>query len=364
VGRDLLLDVVEAVADEQAPAAFELAGRAVELGYDLRAVCRELSRVVRDLLLISVDASRISDPEIAGEGERDRLKTLAGRFSREDLLRAFDVLTRAEMDIRSAAQPRYHLEIALLRWIHLRKLVAIEDLIAGTAPMPSAGGPPVDAGSRAPQRLAGGPQAPTPQSSRAPAAPARPVERPAAAMPPRSAPPALSRPAAAAAGAPAPAAPTAPAGASAAGLSGPALKDALLAEVRRSKAVFYNMVVAQAQRIEVLDDRVTFSFSSNQRTLRDTFEQNRPWLEGVAQQVAGRRIAVGCTQAEPAAAPVRSRPDTGAEGAKPVSPGAETAGAPDDGERKSALRERAMADAGVQALLEVFPAEIRDVEEI
>src|SRR5882757_7560167 len=131
VGRDLLLDAVQAVADEDAPAAFTLAARAVEMGYDLRAVCRELSRMVRDVLVLAVDPSRINDAEIAGDGERDRLKALAGRFSREDLLRAFDLLTRAEQEIKSAAQPRYHLEMALLRWIHLRKLVSIEDLIAG-----------------------------------------------------------------------------------------------------------------------------------------------------------------------------------------------------------------------------------------
>src|SRR5438128_10527263 len=131
VGRDLLLDAVQAVADEDAAAAFTLTARAVEMGYDLRAVCRELSRVVRDLLVLSVDSSRISDPEIAGEGERDRVKALAARFSREDLLRAFDLLTKAEADIRTAAQPRYHLEMAFLRWIYLRKLVSIEDLIAG-----------------------------------------------------------------------------------------------------------------------------------------------------------------------------------------------------------------------------------------
>src|SRR6476646_5804588 len=138
VGRDLLLDTLQAVADEDAPASFALAARAVEMGYDLRAVCRELSRMVRDVLVLSVDPSRIDDPEIAGEGERDRLKALAKRFSREDLLRAFDLLTRAEQDIKSAAQPRYHLEMALLRWIHLRKLVSIEDLIAGTGAAPAA----------------------------------------------------------------------------------------------------------------------------------------------------------------------------------------------------------------------------------
>src|ERR1700720_4483022 len=50
VGRDLLLDAVQAVGREDALAAFGLTARAVEMGYDLRAVCRELSRVVRDLL--------------------------------------------------------------------------------------------------------------------------------------------------------------------------------------------------------------------------------------------------------------------------------------------------------------------------
>src|SRR6185436_6857579 len=108
VGRDLLLNTLTAVADEDPVAAFSLAGRAVEMGYDLRLVCRELSRMVRDLLVLSVDPSRISDPEIAGEGERERLTALAARFSREDLLRAFDLLTKAETDIRSSTQPRYH----------------------------------------------------------------------------------------------------------------------------------------------------------------------------------------------------------------------------------------------------------------
>src|SRR5581483_4438977 len=158
VGRDLLLDAVQAVADENAPAAFALAGRAVEMGYDLRLVVRELSRVTRDLLVLSVDPARAADPEIAGEGERERLLDLAKRFSREDLLRAFDLLTRAEADIRGAAQPRYHLEMALLRWIYLRKLVAIEDLIHGAAAGDVGPGfppPPASTSARAAARPAG-----------------------------------------------------------------------------------------------------------------------------------------------------------------------------------------------------------------
>ena len=342
VGRDLLLDTLQAVADEDAPASFALAARAVEMGYDLRAVCRELSRMVRDVLVLAVDPSRLNDPEIAGEGERDRLKALAGRFSREDLLRAFDLLTRAEQDIKSAAQPRYHLEMALLRWIHLRKLVSIEDLIAGTAPAPRtphlaprATAPAVLTTDSAPRTTA--PAAvgkPTPSLA---AQAARAVAN-VATMPTGSG--STRTP------------PEQPAMAPAAEPSAN-FKDVLLAEIKRAKAVFYNMVVAQAQRIEVAGDRVTFTFTPAQRALKDQFEQQKTWLESIAQPIAGRRITVASVQAEASSAPPPA--DSGA-GAK--------APAQQSAEKKSALREQALADAGVQTMLEVFAAEIRDVEEM
>jgi DNA polymerase-3 subunit gamma/tau len=342
VGRDLLLDTVQAVVDEDAPQAFALAARAVEMGYDLRAVCRELSRAVRDLLVLSVDPSRISDPEIAGEGERDRLMALSARFSREDLLRAFDLLTRAEAEIRGAAQPRYNLEMALLRWIHLRKLVPIESLIqaldsgasVSRTPGPkSAGGRQDTADLAAPAGRQGStPASPPARTGATPASP------PASTVSTSASPP--GRTSSAPAGTPPP--PSPPAGA------GSDVKDALLAEIRKGKVVFYQTVVAQAQRIDISGDRVTFTFAPNQRALREMFEQHRSWLESLARQVSGRKIALAAVQADLAA----------------VVPAGEAAAAAAAADRKSALREQALADAGVQAMLEVFPAEIRDVEEM
>jgi DNA polymerase III subunit gamma/tau len=131
VRRDLLFDIADAVAQEDGAKAFDVAAQAVESGYDLRLVIRELARLTRDVLVVRIDPSRLTDPELAAEGERDRLKLLAAKFSAEDLMRAFDVLTKAEAEIRGAAYPRYHLEMAILRWIHLRKLVPISDLIHG-----------------------------------------------------------------------------------------------------------------------------------------------------------------------------------------------------------------------------------------
>ena len=140
--------------------------------------------------------------------------------------------------------------------------------------------------------------------------------------------------------------------ASAAPTGGASLKDALLAEIRTGKTTLYNFAVAQAQRIDVREDTVTFTYGSNQNVLRMQLEQNRSWIEAAAQRIAGKRIAIVTTLAEgavtqPASAPV-------AEKAPPV----------DDGGNKSDLKSAAMASPAVQAVLDVFPAEIRDVEEM
>jgi DNA polymerase III subunit gamma/tau len=317
VGRDLVLDIVTAVADETPAAAFELSGRAVELGYDLRSVVRELSRVVRDLLVLAVDPARIDDPEIASESERDRVKTLVPRFSREDLLRAFDLLTKAESEIRGASQPRYHLEMALLRWIHMRKLVPLTELLGGLQSTPST----------APRAVAAGPKpAETFARKAAPVVP--PVERRTPVPQPRAH---SSEPSAH---------PPTPIAA-----IGPAARDAFLLEIRKSKIMFYNTVVAQAQKIEFGPERVTFSFLPAHRLLREQVEQNRTWLEQTASAIAGRKMSVVAAQAEGAA-------DVAGPSTEPAA-----AMTPD-------LKTHAMSDSAVQAMLDVFPAEIENVEEI
>jgi DNA polymerase-3 subunit gamma/tau len=337
VRRDVLFDLADAVAREDGAAAFELAAQAVEFGYDLRLVVRELARLTRDILVVNVDPSRVTDPELAAEAERDRLKALAGKFSAEDLMRAFDVLTKAEYEIRGSAYPRYHLEMALLRWIHLRRLVPISDLIQGA-----------DKGGAVP-RVTTAPQTRS-QAQATPGAPAD-AARPRTVPPPRP-------PSAAAATVKAVEARTEArtTGAPSNGDTmpnvqpvGPAdLKDAFLNEVRKSKKFFYGTVVAQAQRIDIESDRVVFTFAPQHRALRVQLDQSRTWLDALASQLSGRKMIV--TSAEGGAAP--SRPGAPAP-----------ASAAPEKDRQSDLRQQALADSGVQAMLDVFAAEIKDVEE-
>jgi DNA polymerase-3 subunit gamma/tau len=329
VRRDLLIETADAVAREDAPAVFELAARAIEAGYDLRLVIRELARLTRDLLVIGVDSSRASDPEIAAEGERDRLLALAARFSAEDLMRAFEVLAKAETDIKGSTQPRYHLEMALLRWIHLRKLVPLTDLIQGLEKGS-------EKGAAVPSRTATATELPRSAPKPPPTSNAATVK---AVEARRDASPAPAEPASGNGSVPAPQP-------SAALAPAPSLKDAFLEEIRKTKKFFYGTVIAQAQRIDVEADRIVLAFTPQHRALRQQFDQTRASLEELATKLAGRRMAV-----------------VGVESGSGSAPAATASAAPAAPDRQAALRQQALADSGVQAMLDVFGAEIKDVEE-
>jgi DNA polymerase-3 subunit gamma/tau len=349
VRRDLLIEIADAVARDDASAVFALAARAVESGYDLRLVVRELARMTRDLLVLTIDPSRVSDPEIAADAERQALLDLSRRFSGEDLMRAFDVLTKAEYDIKGSMQPRYHLEMALLRWIHLRKLVPLVDLIkqmeGGGAPGGKAGptGPP------APSRM---------ETVKA-------VEAKRAAAPPLP-PPGPPKLASASGGGKLPEDRRSEGGPDLKAVDPAILKDSFLSEIRKAKKFFYGTVVAQAQRIEFEGDKVVFTFAPQHRALRAQLDQNRPWLDAAATQLAGRRIAVAAAEGSasgggpPSLAGPSAAPAPASFGGTPSPADAGSVG-PD---RAQSLKERALSDTGVQTMLDVFAAEIKDVEEM
>jgi DNA polymerase-3 subunit gamma/tau len=369
VGRDLLLDILEAVASEDAAAAFGLANRAIENGYDLRLLCKELSRLVRDLMLISVEPGRIDDEELVPKGERVRVAALVKGFSREDLLRSFDLVARAESDLRAAAEPRYHLEMALLKWIHLKKLTPLSDLIeqlrqGGALSQPDrtssgAGGGSGSSGGRRALPASAPARSSAPPSRSAPAAP-KPAPEAAKRTPPPTSPlppnavfeadtedgsddvpdsaPVPSPP-------PSSVAPPRPASSRPGVVAG--LQESFLEEVRRAKASFYKMYLAHAHRIEVESDRIVFSFAPSMRAAREHVDKARAWLEPIAARLAGRKMAVVAHLADPAVQ---------AEGESAGAASATPAGPSDD------LKAKALADPGMQTLLELMPLEIKDVE--
>ncbi len=356
IGRDIQFEIVETVAAEDLQGAFDVAARVVDTGVDLRLVCRELARLMRDLMVVQIDPTRYADPEIASEGERPRLEALAKRYAREDLMRAFDLLSRAEYDIKQSSQPRHTFEMTLVKWIHLRQLIPLGDLIArleGGAPLAGTGGvatrpaTPAPAISRptAAARPASAAPSPAPASAARPAAPARSqTTASASARPaPATAPPSPSGPAETAPPSHASAASPAPTPASA---STPVAdpKAALVAAIREQNRMFYGMVVAQAQKIVVEGESVVFTFAAVHRHLKSQLENKRGWLEQLALSATGRRLTLVAIELPPVV----------------VAPGDERPSDP----RRAELEARAKATPTVQAVLDVFGGEILNVEEI
>jgi DNA polymerase-3 subunit gamma/tau len=300
IGRDAQFDIAEIVAREDAAAVFDAAGAVVEAGFDLRIVCRELARLMRDLLVVKIDPARVTDPEIASESERDRIKALADRYSREDLMRAFDLLSRAEYEIKRSSQPRHQFEMTLIEWIHLRKLTPLSELISGPS---GASGSPV----------------PAPKKFEAPKAPGTKHQAPST----ENRAPSTAHPV------PSPLSP----------------KSSILAAIRDGNKTLYSMVVAQAQKVELTGDALVFTFAPAHKSLRSQLEAKRAWLEQVVHAAAGRRIGVVAKDGEAAPAPT------------PASEAARVT-------RTADLKARARAEPTVQAVLDVFGGEIDTVEEI
>jgi len=305
IGRDPVFQAVKIVADEDASAVFDLVGTFLDAGYNLHLVCKELIRVVRDMLVIAIDKTRIEDPEIAGDSEREQLKELASLFSREDLIRAFDVLTQTEREVAFSTQPRLHLEMALIKWIHLRKLVPLTDLLSGNTN--TSVGQPAKNKRSAPRK-----------SSAVRMAPSQVKEEKGQGDSGRKSSDDI------------------PTG------QGDE-KNVILNEIKNVKKFFYGTVVAQAQRIDFKDDRLLFKFSSSQKTLESQVFQSRIWLEELVSNVVQRQVTIETERDQDAPASIEAI-DT------------------EKGEKD--MRARAMDDQAVQSMLEVFSTEISDVEEI
>jgi DNA polymerase III subunit gamma/tau len=329
VGRDLVFDMLDAVAGEDAPSAFALVERAIERGYNLHLLCRELARATRDLLILLVDPKRASDPDVAGEAERERLAAMSGLWSREDLLRAFDVLTKAEQEIRVSDQPRYNLEMALLRLMHLRKLVPLSELLSG--------GSNVSRSSPAPRA----PLASVPAVRTVPSVPTGPV--PVVPQAPKiSAGPGTN--------------PGTPGTVRTSGTDSD-FKDRFLAELKSGKSTFYNLVVASAYRIDASPSGITFVFLPNQKNAKGQCEEQKAWLQSIAEKVVGKPVPVSVVVSEGAQSPLPGSASAREQSGELRRDVRLEQRSPDE------LKAEAMANSTVQAVLEIFPVEKTTIED-
>ena len=137
--------------------------------------------------------------------------------------------------------------------------------------------------------------------------------------------------------------------------SGDDFKDRFLSELKAAKSTFYNLVVASAFRIDATPGAVVFTFLPNQKNAKSQCDEQKAWLQSIAEKVAGRPVPVSIAVADAGTQPssASAREQSGElrrdEPAKKSSP--------------EELKAEAMANSTVQAVLEIFPVDKTTIEE-
>jgi DNA polymerase III subunit gamma/tau len=139
-GADILSRIMDSIAANRPADAIAVVDDIVMRGHDLRNFCRDLLAHFRDLLVSKVSGnaelleSAVCEPE--------ELKRQAAMFTEADLVRFFHSLSETETKLRAATQPRYQLEVGIVKLMELRGVESIGEILRKLNSVQSAPPPP------------------------------------------------------------------------------------------------------------------------------------------------------------------------------------------------------------------------------
>ena len=124
-----LEQVSQALLDGDAGRMLEVVHDLETNGHNLQHFSRELARYFRNLLVARISGA---DTRLLAVSpvQRQKLQEVAARFSEEDLTRYLQLTLEMFRDLQFSLQPRFHVEIGLVRLVHAGRLLPIEQAIA------------------------------------------------------------------------------------------------------------------------------------------------------------------------------------------------------------------------------------------
>jgi DNA polymerase-3 subunit gamma/tau len=323
VPTQLLNNMVEAIHAGDSRRVLELLGQLAAEGYELAHFCTELIRTVRNLMVAKSCGAESPLVQVASE-ERARLAELANLFGEEDLARFFNLLLRTESEMRYSLQPRFHLELGLMKLVHARRLASLEALLAQLG-QPGLVEKTMGA---APKNLGPGPVRSVPLKTQAAAPPQESIKSPVAPSAPSTP---VAAPVAAAETIHPPAAVSTPA------------EDARLSSVKaalfdQSKR-FLSSCLDHLSGWRFENSEVRFTFARKDSLYADLLKarEQQETLRAVCAQVLGQPVRIYVTLEE--------------QGAEAQAP-------------RLSARERAERDAGVEAFRKKFDGTLVDVQDL
>ncbi len=202
--------LLESVSENNSAAVLAELDRLLANGNSASQIARQFVRYLRNALMAKIGGEGTELLQISPD-ERARVAGTALLFGEEELTRFLQIMLRTFDELNYRQEQRFHLELGVLKLVHLQRLLPVEELLTQLGsgrpapPSPARGGAP-PAAATAPARAAASPAQAKPAASPAPATaapafspferdaqrkvqPAAPATRPVAAKPEASATP-------------------------------------------------------------------------------------------------------------------------------------------------------------------------------
>ena len=142
VSSDVLEQVMKAVHADSSEEVLRIIDKLMVEGHSATHFVKQLVRFLRNAVVAKVAGGETSLLQISSD-EKARVVRTAGLFSEEDLTRFLQVMLRTHGDVSYKQEQRFHLELGLLKLVHAKRLLPLEELLSGakleSAPSASGG---------------------------------------------------------------------------------------------------------------------------------------------------------------------------------------------------------------------------------
>jgi DNA polymerase-3 subunit gamma/tau len=123
--------LMEQISAGQTAAVVEELNTLLNAGNSPSALARQFVRYLRNALMARVGGENTDLLQISAD-ERARAARSAMLFSEEDLTRFLQVMLRTFDDLNYRQEQRFHLELGLVKLVHLQRLLPIEEILSGS----------------------------------------------------------------------------------------------------------------------------------------------------------------------------------------------------------------------------------------
>ncbi len=130
--------LLEQIGENNSAAVMEEANTLLNAGNSASQIARQFVRYLRNTLMAKLGGAHTPLLEISSD-ERARVTRSALLFTEEELTRFLQLMLRTFDELNYRQEPRFHLELGLMKLVHLQRLLPVEELLSQLGGRPGAG---------------------------------------------------------------------------------------------------------------------------------------------------------------------------------------------------------------------------------